>query len=192
MYALQDYIGEDSVGKALGRIVEKFGFRLDTFALASDLVDEFYKVTPDSLKYLVNDLFAKITLYENKMNSATYKLLKDGNYEVTLTMETTKFYADSVGNQTEAPLKDYIYVALMDEKGEAFYYKKHLFTQSNSTIQIITDKKPAKAGIDPYLVLIDREMDDNVCEVKEAKDDSLVTFLINVPVKSAMEEVFSH
>jgi hypothetical protein len=31
-----------------------------------------------------------------------------------------------------------------------------------------------------------------VCEVKEAKDDSLVTFLMNVPVKSAMEEVFSH
>ena len=38
MYALQDYIGEDSVGKALGRIVEKYGFRLDTFALASDLI----------------------------------------------------------------------------------------------------------------------------------------------------------
>jgi ABC-2 type transport system permease protein len=192
MYALQDYIGEDSVGKALGRMVDKFGFRLDTFALASDLVDEFYKVTPDSLKYLVNDLFVKITLYENKMNWATYKLLKDGNYEVNLNMETTKFYADSVGNQTEAPLNDYIYVALMDEKGEAFYYKKHLFTQSNSTIQIITDKKPAKAGIDPYLVLIDHEMNDNVCEVKEAKDDSLVTFLINVPVKSALEEVFNH
>ena len=38
MYALQDYISEDSVGKALGRIVEKFGYRLDTFALASDLI----------------------------------------------------------------------------------------------------------------------------------------------------------
>ncbi|MCK7460732.1 MAG: hypothetical protein MZU84_00920 [Sphingobacterium sp.] len=83
-------------------------------------------------------------------------------------------------------------MALMDEKGEAFYYKKHLFTQSNSAVQIITNQKPAKAGIDPYSSLIDREMDDNVCEVKEAKDDSLVTFLINVPVKSAMEEVFSH
>jgi len=76
MYALQDYIGEDSVGKALGRIVEKYGFRLDTFALASDLIDEFYKVTPDSLKYLVDDLFLNITLYENKINGASYRKVK--------------------------------------------------------------------------------------------------------------------
>ena len=43
----------------------------------------------------------------------------------------------------------------------------------NTIIQILTDSIPAKAGIDPYLVLIDREMDNNVCEVKEAGDSLL-------------------
>jgi len=170
MYALQDYIGEDSVGKALGRIVEKYGYRLDTFALASDLIDEFYKVTPDSLKYLVNDLFLNITLYENKMNKATYLKINDSKYIVNLDIETMKYYADSVGNQTEAALNDYIYVALLDEEGEEFYYRKHLFTDNNSNIKIITDQIPVKAGIDPYLVLIDREMDNNECEVIETGD----------------------
>ena len=169
MYALQDYIGEDSVGKALGRIVDRFGLRLDTFALASDLVDEFYRVTPDSLKYLVDDLFAKITLYENRMNSASWKQLPDSTFLVSLDITTLKFYADSVGNQTGAPLNDYIYVALMDEKGEAIYYEKHLFTQFDTIVQIIAKNKPAQAGTDPYLVLIDREKDDNICEVKEGK-----------------------
>ncbi len=187
MYALQDYIGEDSVGKALGRIVDEFGFRLDTFALASDLIDEFYKVTPDSLKYLVEDLFLKITLYENKMNAATYKQLADGKYQVELDIETIKYYADSAGNQTEAPLHDYIYVALMDEMGEEFYYQKHLFTENQSNLQIITDQIPAKAGIDPYLVLIDREMDNNICEVKEA-NESLFSFLLKVPVKAIVQQ----
>jgi hypothetical protein len=176
MNALQDYIGEDSVGKALGRIVDKYGFRLDTFALASDLLEEFYKVTPDSLKYLTDDLFTKITLYENKMNDATYKQLDDGNYQVVLNTETMKYYADSAGNQTEAPLHDYIYVALMDETGEEFYYQKHLFTEKRTTLEILTEQIPAKAGIDPFFVLIDREMEDNVCEVKEA-DKSLALFL---------------
>ena len=179
MYALQDYIGEDSVGKALGRIVEKYGFRLDTFALASDLIDEFYKVTPDSLKYLVDDLFLNITLYENKINEASYKEMKDGQYIVNLDVETIKYYADSVGNQDEALLNDYIYVALLDEAGEAFYYRKHLFTSTSSTIRIVTDQIPAKAGIDPYLVLIDREMDNNVCEVNEA-GDSLLEFVYKI------------
>jgi|GEM_PF-840732 len=186
MYALQDCIGEDSVGAALGRIVKEYGFRLDTFALASDLIDEFYKVTPDSMRYIIDDLFMKITLYENKMNKASYQLLKDGNYLVKLDMDAVKYYADSIGNQTEAPLNDYIYVALMDEDGEAFYYEKHHFTESNSFIDIITDQKPSTAGIDPYWVLIDRNLDDNICEVREA-DDLLISALMKLPVKSVGE-----
>lgn len=170
MYALQDYIGEDSVGIALGRIVEKYGYRLDTFALASDLVDEFFKVTPDSLKYLVDDLFMKITLYENKIKGATYQRIDNGKYLVDLELETIKYYADSVGNRANTQLNDYIYVALTDKEGDAFYYQKHHFTSNNSIIQIITDQIPAKAGIDPYLVLIDREMDDNIIEVEEAEN----------------------
>ena len=133
--------------------------------MASDLIDEFYKVTPDSLKYLVDDLFLNITLYENKIKGATYSKIKDNQYLVELDVETIKYYADSAGNQTEAPLKDYIYVALLDEAGEVFYYQKHLFTSANSKIQIITDQIPVNAGIDPYLVLMDREIENNVCEV---------------------------
>ena len=67
-----------------------------------------------------------------------------------------------------------------------FYYQKHLFIENRTTLQIITDQIPAKAGIDPYLVLIDREMEDNVCEVKEA-DDSLVSFLLSLPIKAVVE-----
>lgn len=180
MYALQDYVGEDSVGKALSRIVEKYGFRLDTFALASDLVDEFYKVTPDSMKYLVDDLFLKITLYENKMESATYKKIKENNYIVNLDVETIKFYADSAGNQKEANLNDYIYIALMDENDQAFYLEKHLFTGNNSIIQIITDQIPVKAAIDPNFILIDREIKNNFCDVKE-EGNSLISFIKQVP-----------
>ena len=169
MYALQEYIGEDSVGKALGRIVDNFGYRIDTFALASDLVNEFLKVTPDSLQYLVVDLFEKITLYENKAISATYKEIDDNNYIVNLELESRKYYSDSVGNQIEPTLHDYIYVSLTDEEGNLLYYKKHLFTENITTLNITTDVIPTHAGIDPYLVLIDREMDNNICIVKEEK-----------------------
>jgi len=183
MCALQDYIGEDSLGMALGRIVDNFAYRLDTFALASDLIDEFYKVTPDSLKYLVDDMFLKITLYENKINGANYEVTDDGNYLVELDVETMKYYADSVGNQTEAKLKDYIYVALFDEDGEAYYYQKHLFTTTNSVIQIITDRIPAQAGIDPYYLLIDRDLEDNILNVKET-DGSNINLNMDAMVKS--------
>ncbi len=187
MYALQDYLGEDSVGMALGRIVDRYGYRLDTFALATDLLDEFNKVCPDSLQYLVSDLFTKITLYDNKINSASYQKLDDGNFIVNLDVSAVKFYADSIGNQTEAHLKDYIYIALMDETGESYYYKKHLFTQSENKIQILTDRIPSKAGIDPYLVLIDREMEDNICDVSVNNESGIIELFKSV--KQAYKQV---
>jgi hypothetical protein len=168
MSALKDYIGEDSLGAALGRIVRQYGYRLDTFALASDLVREFYLVTPDSLKYLIDDFFLKIALYENKVNDVKYEICADGNYTVELNLETMKYYADSIGNQTEAPLQDYIYVALFDDYGEPYYYQKHLFTSSNTRIRIVTDRIPARAGIDPYYLLIDRNLEDNIVDVTDA------------------------
>ena len=68
---------------------------------------------------------------------------------------------------TFTPLNDYIYVALMDEDNNEFYYQKHKFDTNEKSLQIITDQKPAKAGLDPFLVLIDRNMDNNKMRVKK-------------------------
>ncbi len=84
------------------------------------------------------------------MNAARYQLLNDGNYLVRLEVETQKFYADSVGNQVEALLNDYIYVGLMDEGRKLITTKNIISPITNSIIEIVTNKKPVKAGIDPY------------------------------------------
>jgi len=162
MYALQDYISEDSVGIALGRIVEEYGFNMDNYPLATDLITELRKVTPDSLQYLITDMFEKITLYENKVDTVTYTALNNGKYKVNMSLESHKFYADSIGTQTEAPIKDYIYVGVLGEGDEEIYYKKHLFDKNKKEFEIIVDKEPLKAGIDPFRILIDRDKSDNM------------------------------
>ena len=102
--------------------------------------------------------------------------MDNGKYLVDLELETIKYYADSVGNRANILLNDYIYVALIDKEGDAFYYRKHHFTSNNSIVQIKTDQIPAEAGIDPYLVLIDREMDDNIIEVVEAENSMVSAY----------------
>jgi len=168
MNALRDYISEDSVGKALGRIVDEYGFRLKDFVLSTDLINEFRRVTPDSLQYLITDMFEKITLYENSVDTAIMERTEDGKYLVNLTLVSHKYYSDSAGNQTEAPLNDYIYVGILGEKDKEIYYEKHLFCQEKTNLTIIVDQKPEKAGIDPYRLLIDRDKEDNVMKVRNA------------------------
>jgi len=161
MNAMQKYIGEDSVGVALGRIVEKFGYRLDTFALSTDLINEFYNVTPDSLTYLIDDLFKRITLFENKIISAKYSKDDNKGYLVDLEYSLSKFYADSIGNQEATPLKDYIFIELLDDNDNPIYHKVHYFDEPSGTIQLLVNSQPASAVIDPDHLLIDRDLQDN-------------------------------
>jgi ABC-2 type transport system permease protein len=166
MYALQDLIGEDRINKALSEIVKKYGHREDVFPTSLNVVNAFKTTAPDSLRYFVTDLFETITLWENEAKSASYVELDDGKYKVTLEVSTHKFRADSIGNQTEIPIDDYIDIGVIGENGQELYLKKHKITRNESDIEILVDKKPVRAGIDPYLVLIDRERDNNLVEVK--------------------------
>jgi len=166
MYALQDYIGEDRVNRALRHIVNEYGHRDDLFPISLDVVNSLKTVTPDSLQYIISDLFENITLWENEARSASYVKLDDGGYKVTLEVATQKFRADSIGNQTEIPIEDFIDIGILGENDEELYLKKHRFTGGESRVDIIVDKKPMYAGIDPYVILIDRDRDNNRVEVR--------------------------
>jgi len=166
LYALQDYIGEDKVDRALGNIVKHYGSRQDSFVTADKMVAELRAATPDSMKYLIEDLFETITIYENKAVSAEAKKLEDGRYQVSLTVEAKKFRADSIGNQTAIPVNDYIAIGVLDGEGKELYLRKHKIAKEQENFEITVDGQPAKAGIDPYLVLIDRNREDNLVKVK--------------------------
>lgn len=67
MYQFQKVIGEEQVNKALRRFLEdwnttngKLKIATDRYATTQDLLGYFREVTPDSLQYLISDLFEKV------------------------------------------------------------------------------------------------------------------------------------
>ena len=166
-YALQDYIGEDNVNKALRKLIANYG-DLDKYPTSDVLTGYFKEVTPDSLKYAVDDLFSRITLFDNHVIEPTAKKVKDG-YQVTIPVSTVKYYADKAGNEKETPIKDYIDVGIfsLDKNGEEklVYLKREKFTKEKTTVTVILKDKPEKAGIDPLYKLVDRNTDDNTARV---------------------------
>jgi len=167
MYALQDYLGENRVNEALRGIVQKYGHRDDVFPTSLDVVNAFKAVAPDTLQYLITDLFETITLWQNEAKSASYVELDDGKYKVSLEVASHKFRADSIGNQTEIPIDDYIDIGVLGDNDEELYLHKHKLADNEAEVEIVVDKKPLRAGIDPYVVLIDRERDNNLVEVRK-------------------------
>ena len=164
-YALQDYIGEDSVNAAFRRYNKEWRFKDAPYPTSADLLKHIRKVTPDSLKYIIHDMFETITLFENKTDSSFYKELGKDKFEVTLKVSSEKFRADSTGTETNIPMSDWIdigvYTKTKSDKDSLIYLKKHKITKKENKFKLIVKNKPRKAGIDPLHKLIDRHSDDN-------------------------------
>lgn len=165
MYCFQDFVSEDSVNAALRRYLDRWAYSSGEYPTTLDLIAEFEKVTPDSLSYLIDDLFNDITLYENRTKEASYEQLADGRYKVNLSLEAKKYKADSLGNEVEVPFEDWLDVGVLgkDEEGKEtiLYLQKHKISAGETTVEVIVDEEPKKAGIDPLLKFIDRNPDDN-------------------------------
>lgn len=176
LYGLRDLIGDDTLNLALREFRDEFAMREEPpFAGSHDLYRHIEKHTPDSVKYYLVDTWKKITLYENKAQTASAKDAGDGWYDVTLTLDAKKVYADSSGKETPAAMHDYIDVGVFaaetrDQDGRKqvnpLYLKKHQLKEGAHTVTVRVKGKPVKAGIDPYNKLIDRIPDDNLIDIE--------------------------
>ncbi len=172
MYALRDYIGEEAVNGALRRFLEATRFQEPPYTSALELYEEIRAATPDSLQYILTDMFEEITLYENRARSATATELPDGRFRVALEVEARKLRADSVGNETPVPMNDFIDIGVFgiaprgQREGPLLYLEKHRLTEGPQTIEVEVADRPGRAGIDPLNKLIDRQATDNVVEVR--------------------------
>jgi hypothetical protein len=52
--------------------------------------------------------------------------------------------------------------------GEPLYLKRQRVRGGKQTITVTVPRRPARAGVDPYRTLIERERDDNVAAVGDA------------------------
>ncbi len=174
-YALRDYIGEDSLNAALHRYLKDKGFQNPPYTVTTDLLQYLRAVTPDSLQYVIHDLFETITLYDNRADTATAAKRSDGTYAVHLAFSAKKLRADSLGNQTEIPVADYIDAGVFgapepgNKLGKPLAVRKVHVAANQMSVDFVVSERPVKAGIDPYNKLIDRTPEDNVrtVDVKE-------------------------
>jgi len=162
MYALQDFIGEERVNRALKRYVEKVRFRGPPYTGSSELLGFLREETPPEYQYLLEDLFETITLYDNRAVSATTRKNAKGTWDVTVKVVAKKYRSDDKGTQTEADFNDWMDVGALDEKGEALFLEKRKVPKGESEISFTVPTKPAQVGVDPLNMLIDRTGSDNV------------------------------
>ncbi|HEU4452852.1 MAG TPA: hypothetical protein VFR81_07315, partial [Longimicrobium sp.] len=174
LFAMREHVGAERVNLAFRRLREKHG---SGAATSLDLYRELRAVTPDSLRYLLHDLFAANTFWELETERASATQTAGGAWRVTLRVKARKVTVDPAGVETEVPMDEWIPIGVFapterqgPDFGETLYLRKHRIRSGPQTITVTVPKKPSDAGIDPYLVLIDTERFDNVEEVEADRD----------------------
>ena len=172
MYYLKEMIGEEKVNHAMKNLIGSYAYQNPPYATSIAAVEEFRKVTPDSLQYVITDLFENITLFSNRMLEAKYKKVGK-EYEVTLKTTSEKFRSSDLGSETAIQIADYIDIGIFAKPendknlGKVLVYKRIKINKKNNTYVFKTKELPYEAGIDPYNYLIDRITDDNLKIIEE-------------------------
>lgn len=173
MYSLRDRYGEKAINSALRKLLHKFQYAADTYPTTLDLLQFIKAELPKSEYDFVDELFKKITIFDLKMKSATATKLENGHYQLTLTVEAKKFYADGQGEETEQALSEPFDIGVFSKNPDEvegtdhiLYFSKQSIHSGINTLSIEVDKKPEYAGVDPYIKMIDRDSDDNLKRVE--------------------------
>ncbi len=167
MYYMKEMIGEEAVNRALRKVLHQYGYAPPPYPVSYALVDALRDETPPQYQYLIQDLFYDITLFSNRTLSASAKKRADGKYNVTIQVDAKKFKADEKGQEREVPVNDWIEIGAFAKPpkgkkyGKTLYRDRVLMQTGAATYTFTVDEAPDKAGIDPFLLLIDRVPDDN-------------------------------
>ncbi|WP_309092143.1 M1 family aminopeptidase, partial [Phenylobacterium sp.] len=176
MYLLRDRLGEAKVNAALRTLLQRHAFKGAPYPRSQDLVDALRAQAGNDAEAqrLITDLFEKITLYDLKTKTALARKRADGRYDVTLTLEAKKMYADGQGKETEASIAREtfdvgVFTAEPGKPGfsakDVAYFRLTPLKSGSQTVTVTVDRKPAFAGVDPYNKFIDRNSDDNAIRV---------------------------
>ncbi|MFK2877650.1 ABC transporter permease/M1 family aminopeptidase [Rhodanobacter hydrolyticus] len=166
-YALQDYVGEDRLDAVLKQFLLDKGFQQPPYTTSKEFMNALSAGLGPQWQPLLDDFFWKITLFDDRMLSATAKELPDGRYEVTMEVHAGMVHADGKGKEASAapdiPIDIGVFAASPGggKDGRPLYLKKRMLPDGDSTVTVTVDGKPAMAGIDPYNELVDKVPDDN-------------------------------
>lgn len=167
-YRLRDEIGEENLNRALANFIRDKAFQHAPFTTTREFMEYVRAETPPEKYALLDELFAKIIFYDNRVTAVKSKQRPDGKFDVEIDFDAAKREADGKGKETPIPIDDWIDVGVFarasgesEEKEKVLYLQKHRVTADTKSFTVVVDEKPYEAGIDPYNKLIDRIPDDN-------------------------------
>lgn len=165
--AMSYYLGEEKFNNALKNYIQKAKFRGAPYTTSVEFTDHIRNATPDSLKYLIHDLFETVTFYDNRIMKSETAQQSKNEYEIRLSFEVNKYKKSGDGNiNSPLPPDDLIQIGFYKDSSDEipFEYKWLRVIQKENHIKFVLDYKPEKIILDPNFLIIDKNTKDNILQ----------------------------
>jgi ABC-2 type transport system permease protein len=167
MWFLADQLGEDTVNRAMRRLIKDYAFKPAPYPDTRDFIRYLREEAGPAHDQIITDTLERITLYDVNVHTVHSQKRPDGKYDVAIDVDAHKFYANGFGKETEAPLDESFDVGLFaKEPGKAGFSKADVIDltrmpvhSGRQTLTLVADAKPAFGGVDPYNKRITRNSD---------------------------------
>lgn len=172
MLAMKELIGEAKVNQVLKNLVERHQNKLDATLTSLELLEEFYKVTPNEYHSLINDWFKRIITYDLRLESSSYTKLSTGQFEIELEINAQKLeHIDGIASEID--LNETIPIGLLAQHPsratdeDIIYLEAKTITSWKNRITVIVDELPNYVSIDPYGTRLDKVRNNNWGKLEE-------------------------
>jgi ABC-2 type transport system permease protein len=179
MYHLKSVIGEAPINRALKRLVAQFANKGAPYPDMRDFMRLLREEAGPAHQQLITDLFERILLHDLRASNAARVKLPDGRWALTVTVDARRIEADGKGREKTIGLDEDIEIGVFNNdprlrdftKANVLLLKKVRLKTGQSKLKLILPAgvEPTYVAVDPYVRRIDRDTNDNIAEIQDAK-----------------------
>jgi ABC-2 type transport system permease protein len=154
--SLAHYWGEENLNHCLHEFMLEYSSDSLQYPTSRELLVHLKSNLPDSLLYVVKDMFETVRFHQNSIDTATLTSTKRG-FDVEVKLNIKKMDATNA----EWPLHDYLQVGVYDENGVLLELQQTQIFIGDEVLQFHLFEKPYKVVVDPNILTIEHNIKDN-------------------------------
>ncbi|MEM7316561.1 MAG: hypothetical protein AAF497_25790, partial [Planctomycetota bacterium] len=170
MVYLASLVGVERLEAIIAEFLNDWRYRPAPYPTADDFLSHLRDRIDKKYHPQIADIFDHITTWHLAVVSAKCEETGNGRWAVNAIVEAEKYRTTGWGERTEVSLETPIALTAFTGRGFAerdiLHTEKRSLPSGRSEVRMIVDRRPSRFGIDPYLLLPDRNPHDNVRPVQ--------------------------
>ncbi|MEM7514672.1 MAG: hypothetical protein AAF388_27330, partial [Bacteroidota bacterium] len=163
LHALSRIVGEEAFNQSLADFYHANKDSHPPYPTTLDFIHHLEMTLPDSLNDYIHDQFMAVSYFENEITEVRISS-SDENYELEVKIQALKWELDPRDSEKEPQalkLNDWMEIGFYGEQDQLLDTRWVKISSENSLLPFQLREEVARVQLDPHLMLLEKERDDN-------------------------------